>query len=127
MKTILNIFSRGFIGLYAILTLIAVIAEIKGIGFKTVHLLYFVGSILLISAAVTNLPWLVYLSLVLMIPLVIFTGYVAGNLEWSHIIVRILITLLLSLLYRYSICWVSRKKCKIIFFNMYDDNQVLDI
>ena len=104
MKTILNIFSRGFIGLYAILTLIAVIAEIKGIGFETVHLLYFVGSILLISAAVTNLPWLVHLSLVLMIPLVIFTGYVVGNLEWSHIIVRILITLLLSLLYSYSIC-----------------------
>ena len=115
MKIVLNIFSRAFIALYAILTLIAVIAEMKEIGFQSIHLLYFIGAILLISATVTNLPWLVYLSLVLMIPLVIFTGYIVGNLQLSHIIIRILITVLLSLIYGCSVRWVSRKNIKINF------------
>ncbi|EGG91836.1 hypothetical protein HMPREF0491_01762 [Lachnospiraceae oral taxon 107 str. F0167] len=103
MKIVLNIFSRAFIALYAILTLIAVIAEMKEIGFQSIHLLYFIGAILLISATVKNLPWLVYLSLLLMIPLVIFTGYIVGNLQLSHIIIRILITVLLSLIYGCSV------------------------
>jgi len=103
LKIVLNIFSRVFIALYAILTLIAVIAEMKEIGFQSIHLLYFIGAILLISATVKNLPWLVYLSLVLMIPLVIFTGYIVGNLQLSHIIIRILITVLLSLIYGCSV------------------------
>ena len=118
MKIVLNIFSRAFIALYAILTLIAVIAEMKEIGFQSIHLLYFIGAILLISATVTNLPWLVYLSLVLMIPLVIFTGYIVGNLQLSHIIIRILITVLLSLIYGCSVCWVSRKNIKINFLKV---------
>ena len=118
MKIVLNIFSRAFIALYAILTLIAVIAEMKEIGFQSIHLLYFIGAILLISATVTNLPWLVYLSLVLMIPLVIFTGYIVGNLQLSHIIIRILITVLLSLIYSCSVRWVSRKNIKINFLKV---------
>lgn len=118
MKIILNIFSRAFIALYAILTLIAVIAEMKEIGFQSIHLLYFIGAILLISATVTNLSWLVYLSLVLMIPLVIFTGYIVGNLQLSHIIIRILITVLLSLIYGCSVRWVSRKNKKINFLKV---------
>ena len=118
MKIVLNIFSRAFIALYAILTLIAVIAEMKEIGFQSIHLLYFIGAILLISATVTNLPWLVYLSLVLMIPLVIFTGYIVGNLQLSHIIIRILITVLLSLIYGCSVRWVSRKNIKINFLKV---------
>ena len=118
MKIVLNIFSRVFIALYAILTLIAVIAEMKEIGFQSIHLLYFIGAILLISATVTNLPWLVYLSLVLMIPLVIFTGYIVGNLQLSHIIIRILITVLLSLIYGCSVRWVSRKNIKINFLKV---------
>ena len=118
MKIVLNIFSRVFITLYAILTLIAVIAEMKEIGFQSIHLLYFIGAILLISATVTNLPWLVYLSLVLMIPLVIFTGYIVGNLQLSHIIIRILITVLLSLIYGCSVRWVSRKNIKINFLKV---------
>ena len=118
MKIILNIFSRAFIVLYAILTLIAVIAEMKEIGFQSIHLLYFIGAILLISATVTNLLWLVYLSLVLMIPLVIFTGYIVGNLQLSHIIIRILITVLLSLIYGCSVRWVSRKNKKINFLKV---------
>ena len=118
MKIILNIFSRAFIALYAILTLIAVIVEMKEIGFQSIHLLYFIGAILLISATVTNLPWLVYLSLVLMIPLVIFTGYIVGNLQLSHIIIRILITVLLSLIYGCSVRWVSRKNIKINFLKV---------
>ena len=118
MKIVLNIFSRAFIALYAILTLIAVIVEMKEIGFQSIHLLYFIGAILLISATVTNLPWLVYLSLVLMIPLVIFTGYIVGNLQLSHIIIRILITVLLSLIYGCSVRWVSRKNIKINFLNV---------
>ena len=118
MKIVLNIFSRAFIALYAILTLIAVIAEMKEIGFQSIHLLYFIGAILLISATVTNLPWLVYLSLVLMIPLVIFTGYIVGNLQLSHIIIRILITVLLSLIYGFSVRWVSRKNKKINFLKV---------
>ena len=118
MKIVLNIFSRAFIALYAILTLIAVIAEMKEIGFQSIHLLYFIGAILLISATVTNLPWLVYLSLVLMIPLVIFTGYIVGNLQLSHIIIRILITVLLSLIYGCSVRWVSRKSRKINFLKV---------
>lgn len=118
MKIVLNIFSRAFIALYAILTLIAVIAEMKEIGFQSIHLLYFIGAILLISATVTNLPWLVYLSLVLMIPLVIFTGYIVGNLQLSHIIIRILITVLLSLIYGCSVRWVSRKNKKINFLKV---------
>ena len=118
MKIVLNIFSRAFIALYAILTLIAVIAEMKEIGFQSIHLLYFIGAILLISATVKNLPWLVYLSLVLMIPLVIFTGYIVGNLQLSHIIIRILITVLLSLIYGCSFRWVSRKNIKINFLKV---------
>ena len=118
MKIVLNIFSRAFIALYAILTLIAVITEMKEIGFQSIHLLYFIGAILLISATVTNLPWLVYLSLVLMIPLVIFTGYIVGNLQLSHIIIRILITVLLSLIYGCSVRWVSRKNIKINFLKV---------
>ena len=118
MKIVLNIFSRAFIALYAILTLIAVIAEMKEIGFQSIHLLYFIGAILLISATVTNLPWLVYLSLLLMIPLVIFTGYIVGNLQLSHIIIRILITVLLSLIYGCSVRWVSRKNIKINFLKV---------
>ena len=118
MKIVLNIFSRAFIALYAILTLIAVIAEMKEIGFQSIHLLYFIGAILLILATVTNLPWLVYLSLVLMIPLVIFTGYIVGNLQLSHIIIRILITVLLSLIYGCSVRWVSRKNKKINFLKV---------
>ena len=118
MKIVLNIFSRAFIALYAILTLIAVIVEMKEIGFQSIHLLYFIGAILLISATVTNLPWLVYLSLVLMIPLVIFTGYIVGNLQLSHIIIRILITVLLSLIYGCSVRWVSRKNIKINFLKV---------
>ena len=118
MKIVLNIFSRAFIALYAILTLIAVIGEMKEIGFQSIHLLYFIGAILLISATVTNLPWLVYLSLVLMIPLVIFTGYIVGNLQLSHIIIRILITVLLSLIYGCSVRWVSRKNKKINFLKV---------
>ena len=118
MKIVLNIFSRAFIALYAILTIIAVIAEMKEIGFQSIHLLYFIGAILLISATVTNLPWLVYLSLVLMIPLVIFTGYIVGNLQLSHIIIRILITVLLSLIYGCSVRWVSRKNIKINFLKV---------
>ena len=118
MKIVLNIFSRAFIALYAILTLIAVIAEMKEIGFQSIHLLYFIGAILLISATVTNLPWLVYFSLVLMIPLVIFTGYIVGNLQLSHIIIRILITVLLSLIYGCSVRWVSRKNIKINFLKV---------
>ena len=118
MKIVLNIFSRAFIALYAILTLIAVIVEMKEIGFQSIHLLYFIGAILLISATVTNLPWLVYLSLVLMIPLVIFTGYIVGNLQLSHIIIRILITVLLSLIYGFSARWVSRKNIKINFLKV---------
>lgn len=118
MKIVLNIFSRAFIALYAILTLIAVIAEMKEIGFQSIHLLYFIGAILLISATVKNLPWLVYLSLVLMIPLVIFTGYIVGNLQLSHIIIRILITVLLSLIYGCSVRWVSRKNIKINFLKV---------
>ena len=118
MKIVLNIFSRVFIALYAILTLIAVIAEMKEIGFQSIHLLYFIGAILLISATVTNLPWLVYLSLVLMIPLVIFNGYIVGNLQLSHIIIRILITVLLSLIYGCSVRWVSRKNIKINFLKV---------
>ena len=118
MKIVLNIFSRAFIALYAILTLIAVIAEMKEIGFQSIHLLYFIGAILLISATVKNLPWLVYLSLVLMIPLVIFTGYIVGNLQLSHIIIRILITVLLSLIYGFSVRWVSRKNKKINFLKV---------
>ena len=118
MKIVLNIFSRAFIALYAILTLIAVIAEMKEIGFQSIHLLYFIGAIFLISATVKNLPWLVYLSLVLMIPLVIFTGYIVGNLQLSHIIIRILITVLLSLIYGCSVRWVSRKNIKINFLKV---------
>ena len=118
MKIVLNIFSRAFIALYAILTLIAVIVEMKEIGFQSIHLLYFIGAILLISAIVTYLPWLVYLSLVLMIPLVIFTGYIVGNLQLSHIIIRILITVLLSLIYGCSVRWVSRKNIKINFLKV---------
>ena len=118
MKIVLNIFSRAFIALYAILTLIAVIVEMKEIGFQSIHLLYFIGAILLISATVTNLPWLVYFSLVLMIPLVIFTGYIVGNLQLSHIIIRILITVLLSLIYGFSVRWVSRKNIKINFLKV---------
>ena len=118
MKIVLNIFSRVFITLYAILTLIAVIVEMKEIGFQSIHLLYFIGAILLISATVTNLPWLVYLSLVLMIPLIIFTGYIVGNLQLSHIIIRILITVLLSLIYGCSVRWVSRKNKKINFLKV---------
>ena len=118
MKIVLNIFSRAFIALYAILTLIAVIVEMKEIGFQSIHLLYFIGAILLISATVTNLPWLVYFSLVLMIPLVIFTGYIVGNLQLSHIIIRILITVLLSLIYGCSVRWVSRKNIKINFLKV---------
>ena len=118
MKIVLNIFSRAFIALYAILTLIAVIAEMKEIGFQSIHLLYFIGAILLISATITNLPWLVYFSLVLMIPLVIFTGYIVGNLQLSHIIIRILITVLLSLIYGFSVRWVSRKNKKINFLKV---------
>ena len=118
MKIVLNIFSRAFIVLYAILTLIAVIVEMKEIGFQSIHLLYFIGAILLISATVTNLPWLVYFSLVLMIPLVIFTGYIVGNLQLSHIIIRILITVLLSLIYGCSVRWVSRKNIKINFLKV---------
>ena len=118
MKIVLNIFSRVFITLYAILTLIAVIVEMKEIGFQSIHLLYFIGAILLISATVTNLPWLVYLSLVLMIPLIIFTGYIVGNLQLSHIIIRILITVLLSLIYGCSVRWVSRKNIKINFLKV---------
>ena len=118
MKIVLNIFSRAFIALYAILTLIAVIAEMKEIGFQSIHLLYFIGAILLISATVKNLPWLVYLSLLLMIPLVIFTGYIVGNLQLSHIIIRILITVLLSLIYGCSVRWVSRKNIKINFLKV---------
>ena len=118
MKIVLNIFSRAFIALYAILTLIAVIAEMKEIGFQSIHLLYFIGAILLISATVKNLPWLVYLSLVLMIPLVIFTCYIVGNLQLSHIIIRILITVLLSLIYGCSVRWVSRKNIKINFLKV---------
>ena len=118
MKIVLNIFSRAFIALYAILTLIAVIAEMKEIGFQSIHLLYFIGAILLILATVKNLPWLVYLSLVLMIPLVIFTGYIVGNLQLSHIIIRILITVLLSLIYGCSVRWVSRKNIKINFLKV---------
>ena len=118
MKIVLNIFSRAFIALYAILTLIAVIAEMKEIGFQSIHLLYFIGAILLISATVKNLPWLVYLSLLLMIPLVIFTGYIVGNLQLSHIIIRILITVLLSLIYGCSVRWVSRKNKKINFLKV---------
>ena len=118
MKIVLNIFSRAFIALYAILTLIAVIVEMKEIGFQSIHLLYFIGAILLISATVTNLSWLVYLSLVLMIPLVIFTGYIVGNLQLSHIIIRILITVLLSLIYGCSVRWVSRKNKKINFLKV---------
>ena len=118
MKIVLNIFSRAFIALYAILTLIAVIAEMKEIGFQSIHLLYFIGAILLISATVKNLPWLVYFSLVLMIPLVIFTGYIVGNLQLSHIIIRILITVLLSLIYGCSVRWVSRKNIKINFLKV---------
>ena len=118
MKIVLNIFSRAFIALYAILTLIAVIVEMKEIGFQSIHLLYFIGAILLISATVKNLPWLVYLSLVLMIPLVIFTGYIVGNLQLSHIIIRILITVLLSLIYGCSVRWVSRKNIKINFLKV---------
>ena len=118
MKIVLNIFSRAFIALYAILTLIAVIVEMEEIGFQSIHLLYFIGAILLISATVTNLPWLVYLSLVLMIPLVIFTGYIVGNLQLSHIIIRILITVLLSLIYGCSVRWVSRKNIKINFLKV---------
>ena len=118
MKIVLNIFSRAFIALYAILTLIAVIVEMKEIGFQSTHLLYFIGAILLISATVTNLPWLVYFSLVLMIPLVIFTSYIVGNLQLSHIIIRILITVLLSLIYGCSVRWVSRKNIKINFLKV---------
>ena len=118
MKIVLNIFSRAFIALYAILTLIAVIVEMKEIGFQSIHLLYFIGAILLISATVKNLPWLVYLSLLLMIPLVIFTGYIVGNLQLSHIIIRILITVLLSLIYGCSVRWVSRKNIKINFLKV---------
>ena len=118
MKIVLNIFSRAFIALYAILTLIAVIAEMKEIGFQSIHLLYFIGAILLISATVKNLPWLVYFSLVLMIPLVIFTSYIVGNLQLSHIIIRILITVLLSLIYGCSVRWVSRKNIKINFLKV---------
>ena len=127
MKIVLNIFSRAFIALYAILTLIAVIAEMKEIGFQSIHLLYFIGAILLISATVTNLPWLVYLSLVLMIPLVIFTGYIVGNLQLSHIIIRILITVLLSLIYGCSVRWVSRKNKKINFLQAYQKQIVSPI
>ena len=127
MKIVLNIFSRAFIALYAILTLIAVIAEMKEIGFQSIHLLYFIGAILLISATVTNLPWLVYLSLLLMIPLVIFTGYIVGNLQLSHIIIRILITVLLSLIYGFSVRWVSRKNKKINFLQAYQKQIVSPI
>ena len=127
MKIVLNIFSRAFIALYAILTLIAVIVEMKEIGFQSIHLLYFIGAILLISATVTNLPWLVYLSLVLMIPLVIFTGYIVGNLQLSHIIIRILITVLLSLIYGCSVRWVSRKNKKINFLKAYQKQIVSPI
>jgi len=49
LKIVLNIFSRAFIALYAILTLIAVIAEMKEIGFQSIHLLYFIGAILFIG------------------------------------------------------------------------------
>lgn len=108
MKIVLNIFSRAFIALYAILTIIAVIAEMKETGFQSIHVLYFIGAILLISATVTNLPWLVYLSLVLMIPLVIFTGYIVGNLQLPHIIIRILITVLMSLIYSCSVRLVKK-------------------
>ena len=126
MKIVLNIFSRAFIALYAILTLIAVIAEMKEIGFQSIHLLYFIGAILLISATVKNLPWLVYLSLLLMIPLVIFTGYIVGNLQLSHIIIRILITVLLSLIYGCSVRWVKVEKInflKVSYNKLWDSFQ----
>lgn len=103
MKNILNYFSRGFVGLYAILTVIAAISDIRTNGFHYWHLFYFVGAVLLAAAGISNSQVLMTISLVAMIAIAMYNGYVTGTLQWSHIAVRTIISLIIGALHYYSI------------------------
>lgn len=85
---------RIFVAIYGGLTLLALFEEIKTTGFIPYQLVYFVcGLALLAYAYKPNWLLLLYLGLGGLIVLAIYLGLSQNILNWTHILVRTIISI----------------------------------
>ena len=87
---------RIIIAIYGLLTFLAIGEQVNADGFKIYHLLYIVFSTFLFLY-VYNPNWKIYLLLgmISLIITAITTGYLTHTLDWVHILIRTIITVVI--------------------------------
>ncbi len=103
MNQTFNILFYVFIIAYSLLTIVAALQDIRLQGFQYWHSFYFIGSIILLISLLPTMPqWVLPLSLVLLVIIAAGNGILTNTFQWNHIIVRTLISFVLSFVwYKY--------------------------
>ncbi|UUX33792.1 hypothetical protein [Fundicoccus culcitae] len=97
MHQLFSILIYSFIIAYAVLTLIAAFMDIRLNGFFYWHVFYFIAAIGLLIALLPNIPnWGLPLALGLLVVVAILNGYLTNSLQWSHIAIRTIISLIVA-------------------------------
>lgn len=93
---------RIFIFIYGTLTLLAVVEEIVKTQFNGSHFVYIALSLALVYVAIQREPtWLLYIGLFGLIGFVVWMGVSSNTLQWSHIVVRTIISVIMIVLWNY--------------------------
>ncbi|MGO4936508.1 hypothetical protein ACTQ54_02555 [Fundicoccus sp. Sow4_H7] len=100
MNQILNIAYYVFVIAYSLLTMLAAYQDINLQGFQYWHSFYFIGAILLLLALLPSMPhWFLPVALVLFVIIATVNGLLTNSFQWTHIIVRTVISLGLILIW----------------------------
>lgn len=93
---------RILIFIYGALTLLAVGEEITKTQFNSLHVVYIALSLALIYVAIQCEPtWLLYIALLGLLAFAIWVGLSSNTLQWSHIVVRTIISVIMIVLWNY--------------------------
>lgn len=100
MNQIINSVFYLFITAYSLLTMVATYQDINFQSFQYWHSFYFIGSTLLFIALLPSMPhWLLAFSLGLLIVITAGNGLLTDTFQWTHIIVRAIISLILIIIW----------------------------
>lgn len=87
---------RIFIFIYGALTALAVVEEIRATQLNWSHAFYVLFSLFLIYSSMRpNSDWLLYVGLIGLLAIAIYMSLTTNTFQWSHIIVRIIITVII--------------------------------
>lgn len=93
---------RILIFIYGALTLLAVGEEIMKAHFNVSQVIYIALSLALLYVAIQREPaWLLYIGLLGLIGFAIWMGLSSNTIQWSHVVVRTIISVLMIVLWNY--------------------------